>query len=86
MEKQCHRTIPAGEAAELAAYLDERGIDYYMECNDGLYASLEMFQAVDTAVAMGNAKDGLKALADYVTTDILEDGIYNAFYHFGLLR
>ncbi len=46
---------------------------------------VEMFQAVDVAVAMGNAKEGLKALADYVTTDILEDGIYHAFQHFGLL-
>ena len=47
---------------------------------------VEMFQAVDVAIAMGNAKEGLKELADYVTTDILEDGIYNAFRHFGLLE
>ena len=195
-----HRTIAAESAAEIAAYLDEHGIDYYMECNEGLYASrnpiphirqvlggnghfinslktggvpaeldinkisfletngsryqdvydrfhedfymvrctvpdfgeesgeisvkginkstaihtlldyleqeepvytermfhtlaigdgmndVEMFQAVDVAIAMGNAKEGLKELADYVTTDILEDGIYNAFRHFGLLE
>ena len=34
-----HRTIAAESAAEIAAYLDEHGIDYYMECNEGLYAS-----------------------------------------------
>lgn len=34
---------------------------------------------------MGNAKEGLKAIADYITTNLMEDGIYNAFKHFGLI-
>lgn len=46
----------------------------------------EMFAAVDVAIAMGNAKEELKQLADYVTTDIREDGIWNAFKHFGLIE
>ena len=36
-------------------------------------------------VAMGNAVEELKEKADYVTTDILDDGIWNAFKDLGLL-
>jgi len=197
-----HRTIESAAAKELTDYLEERGIDYYLECNEGLFASknliphlqelmggnaaghfidalkkdgipelldinkisfletngikyqeiydrfhedfymvrctvpifgdesgeisvkginkstsihylldylkqqamkageeihfrtigigdgmndVEMLQTVDVGIAMGNAKQGLKDLADYVTTDILEDGIYHAFEKYGLL-
>lgn len=38
----------------------------------------EMFEVCGTAIAMGNAVDGVKALADQVTTSI-DDGIWNAF-------
>jgi hydroxymethylpyrimidine pyrophosphatase-like HAD family hydrolase len=37
-----------------------------------------------TKVAMGNAIDELKARADYVTTDVENDGIYNACKALGL--
>ncbi|MFV0480221.1 MAG: HAD hydrolase family protein [Anaerorhabdus sp.] len=36
-------------------------------------------------MAMGNAHPDLKAIADYVTDDVAEDGLYNAFKHFGLI-
>ena len=36
-----------------------------------------------TSIAMGNAIDELKQKADYVTTDVTEDGIYHACKHFG---
>ena len=39
----------------------------------------EMFEVCGTAIAMGNAVDGVKALADQVTTSIDDDGIWNAF-------
>lgn len=39
----------------------------------------EMFEVRGTAIAMGNALDGVKALADQVTTSIDDDGIWNAF-------
>lgn len=39
---------------------------------------LEMFSAVGTPVAMGNAIADLKAKAAYVTTNVDDDGIYNA--------
>lgn len=45
----------------------------------------QMLECVHTGIAMGNAKEGLKAIADYITTDLMDDGIYNAFKHFGLI-
>lgn len=39
---------------------------------------LSMFVDGWTKVAMGNAIDELKAVADYITTDVDKDGIYNA--------
>lgn len=39
---------------------------------------LEMFDAVGTAVAMGNAIDKLKEKADFVTREVWRDGIYYA--------
>lgn len=47
---------------------------------------LEMFNYVDTAVAMGNAVAPLKAAADYVTADFKADGIMKALVHFGLIE
>ncbi len=46
---------------------------------------LSMIRTADVGVAMGNAVDKLKEEADYITTDIDNDGLYNAFKHFGLL-
>ena len=44
-----------------------------------------MLQYCETGIAMGNATENLKAVADYVTNDVTEDGIFNAFTHFGLI-
>jgi Cof subfamily protein (haloacid dehalogenase superfamily) len=44
---------------------------------------LSMFSDEWTSIAMGNAIDELKAKASYITTDIDDDGIYNACQHFG---
>ncbi len=45
----------------------------------------EILQAVGTGIAMGNADPRLKKVADYVTSDIGEDGIYRACVHLGLI-
>lgn len=45
----------------------------------------EMLRYAGVGVAMGNAEDEIKALADYVTTDIDEDGILNAARLFRLI-
>ena len=34
---------------------------------------------------MGNSDDAVKALADYVTAGVHEDGVSQALRHFGLL-
>ena len=47
---------------------------------------LSMFVDGWTKVAMGNAVPELKALADYVTTDVDDDGIYNACKALGLFE
>lgn len=44
-----------------------------------------MFRVARHGVAMGNAVDELKELAEYVTTDILDDGVANALAHYGLV-
>lgn len=46
---------------------------------------MDMIQYVGVGVAMGNAINDLKKAADYVTTDIDDDGIYNALKHFELI-
>ena len=46
---------------------------------------LEVIESVSHGVAMGNAAPVIKEKAAFVTTDINEDGIKNAFLHFGLI-
>lgn len=46
---------------------------------------ISILRAAGIGVAMGNAADGVKASADYVTTYIDDDGIANAFRHFELI-
>ena len=38
------------------------------------------------SVAMGNANDEVKKHAAYTTSDVLDDGIYRALVHFGVLE
>lgn len=44
---------------------------------------LSMFSSEWTCIAMGNAVQELKDRADYVTTAVDDDGIWNACVHFG---
>ena len=46
---------------------------------------IPMLQAAGIGVAMGNALDEVKAHADYVTTDVDDDGVKNALQHFGVI-
>ena len=46
---------------------------------------LPMLTAVPHGIAMGGAPDELKARAEFVTTDILDDGIQHALERFGLI-
>lgn len=45
----------------------------------------EMIKYCNLGIAMGNACENLKEVADYVTTDIKQDGLYNAFVYAGVI-
>jgi Cof subfamily protein (haloacid dehalogenase superfamily) len=80
--KQKHVT----KATAVALLLDKLGLD-----REDTYAfgdsfnDIEILQYCRTGVAMGNAADELKAVADYVTNDVSDGGIFNAFKFFGLI-
>ena len=46
---------------------------------------IEMLEIAGTAIAMGNGADLAKAVADYVTDTVDEDGLYNAMKHYKLI-
>lgn len=46
---------------------------------------IEMLQYVPHSIGMGNAVDKVFEIAEYRTTDILENGIENALHHYGLV-
>lgn len=50
------------------------------------YNDMEMLQAVGIGVAMGNAPDALKAIADDVCGTVSQDGIYHYCVHHGLIQ
>ena len=69
-----------------------RKLRQLMQIEDGLIMSfgdadndLEMIQDADIGVAMGNATDTIKKIADHVTTAIDDDGVYNALLHYNLI-
>lgn len=49
------------------------------------FNDLEMLKTVKYGVAMGNAKDSLKALVPLHTEGLRQDGVYNALKRFGLI-
>lgn len=46
---------------------------------------IEMLRSVGTGVAMANASDDLKAVADEICKDVAEDGIYHYCLEKGLI-
>lgn len=46
---------------------------------------LSMFELCAFNVAMGNGGPEIKEAADYITDDVNEDGLFNAFKHLGLI-
>ncbi len=69
-----------------------RKLRQMMQLEDGLIMSfgdadndLEMILDADIGVAMGNATETIKQAADHITTDITNDGVYNALLHFNLI-
>lgn len=46
---------------------------------------IEMLTFVAHGIAMGNGTEAVKQVAEYVTTDIMQDGIKNGLKHYGLI-
>ena len=76
-------TDKAAGAKRVAEYYGLR-MDEVMAFGDG-GNDISIVQAAGVGVAMDNACDALKAVADYVTTSVDEDGVYNALKHFELI-
>lgn len=69
----------------------EKVLEYYniplkntMAFGDGVN-DIEMLEYVSIGVAMGNAREETKKVADYITDDVDNDGILKALEHFKLL-
>ena len=66
-------------------------LDYYNFTKDEAMAfgdggnDISMLKYVGTGVAMGNATDDVKAIADYITDSVQEDGIVSALKHFNII-
>lgn len=74
------------KASAIAVLLEKLGLDRQDTYAFGdSYNDLEMLQYCQTGIAMGNAANAVKAVADYVTSDVSDDGIFNAFVQFGLI-
>ena len=72
-----------GDAIVRVAKVLGMGIDEVYAFGDGINDQ-PMLRAAGHGVAMGNAVDELKAIAEYVTSDIDKDGVKNALEHYGL--
>ena len=59
-------------------------IDEVMGIGDG-DNDIDMLEKCGVGVAMGNSIQSIKDIADYITDDIDEDGLYKAFKHYGLI-
>jgi hypothetical protein len=46
---------------------------------------MDMLQFAGTGIAMGNAEEGVKACADYVTGDIDAGGVADALRYYGVI-
>ena len=80
--------IPAngGKGMGIAAMLEYYGIEESeaLAFGDG-NNDIEMLQAVGMGVAMGNASDDLKAVADDICGAVADDGIYHYCLEQGLI-
>ncbi len=79
--------VPAGggKGAGVQAMLDHFGLDAdeIMCIGDG-ENDISMLSLAGTAVVMGQASDTVKSYADYVTSDVEGEGVYQALRHYGI--
>lgn len=83
-----YEIVPLGysKATGIEFLINHLDIDF-----DNTYAlgdspnDLSMLEYVKNSIAMGNSSKTLFNLVSYVTTDIEEDGVYNALKHFDII-
>ena len=80
--------LPEGVSKRIALekYLRDNGDDWdsVMFFGDG-ENDIAMIKFAGIGVSMGNGKEALKNAADYVTSSVDDDGIWNGLKHFGLI-
>lgn len=76
----------AGKDNGLRAMADYLGIDISetIAFGDG-GNDISLLKAAGVGIAMGNAREDVKSVSDYVTSSVDEDGIANALKHFGII-
>ena len=75
-----------GKAAGIEMFIDEYHLrrGQTISFGDG-QNDIDMIRYTGIGVAMGNGVEALKKAANYITTDIDDNGIANALKHFGLI-
>ncbi|MCQ2251393.1 MAG: HAD-IIB family hydrolase, partial [Bacteroidales bacterium] len=68
---------------KMAEYLGLK-IEETMSFGDG-GNDIPIIKRAGIGVVMGNATDEVKQFADYVTTSVDEDGVFNALRHFNVI-
>lgn len=78
--------VNADKGKALVAMAEHEGlrVDETMVFGDG-GNDISIIRQAGIGVAMGNARDEVKAVADYVTTSVDDDGVRNALLHFGVI-
>ena len=76
-----------GKSTGIQKFLDSQGLrqDEIMAFGDG-QNDIEMLRFAGIGIAMGNAKEEVKKVADYVTDTVDHDGIAKALRRFGLIK
>lgn len=73
-----------GNAVDILVELLKHDIKNVIAIGDG-DNDVEMIEKAGIGIAMGNATDKLKSVADVITDDIYSDGFYKAFHDLGLI-
>ena len=79
-------TLNHSKATGIEKLIESLGIskDEIIAFGDG-HNDAEMLKFCGLGIAMGNAIEKVKNASDYITSDIDDDGIYNALKHFGVI-
>lgn len=83
--------IEIGPAGHSKATGIQKVCEHYAIAKENTYAfgdsanDIDMLKFVSHGIAMGNGTDEVKEAAEYVTTDIMENGIQNGLKYYGLI-